>query len=116
MAKYVTKEQRKYFRYQFPRMPEVIATDEQDYPIEMIDISHGGLGFYSSREHPAGGTETVHLLNFKSLQVKIKFCAPTGNTDVPGRAYKVGAEFVEFILTPQNLIEYLEMHMMAPKE
>lgn len=105
------KDQRKYFRYQFPGDVGVICTDDQDRTLIPIDISHGGLGFWSAREFQIGSTEKIHLLEFISLNVFVKFSQQTGADAPPAKAYKIGVEFVDYILTPQKLIEYLEIHL-----
>ena len=106
------KELRKYFRYRFPESLGDICADDSGHPLHPFDISHGGVAFYSGREFQVGSIEKIHLLEFLSLDVLVKFVQPAGEGAPPGADYKIGVEFVDFILSPQKLIEFLEIHLL----
>lgn len=110
------KDQRKYFRYRFPEAMDDICTDDSGHTLQPFDISHGGMAFYSSREFQTGLIEKIHLLEFLSLDVLVKFSQPLDGDGPPGANFKIGVEFVDFILTPQKLIEFLEIHLMKSSE
>ena len=107
-------EKREYFRYQFPAKIGSICTDERGIELTPFDISHGGIGFFSSRQHVVGAVEKIILLEFLSLDIRIKFCSPWENDGSPEPVFKIGGEFVDFVLTPQKLIEFLEIHLTKP--
>ena len=110
------KDQRKYFRYQFPDMDNTICTDDEGRRLLPIDISHGGIGFRTENKRKVGTVEEIHLLEFLSVKVRIMFCSPLDKNDDSEKLFKVGAEFQDYILTPAKLIEFLEIHMITPKD
>ncbi|HSG06356.1 MAG TPA: PilZ domain-containing protein [Nitrospiria bacterium] len=103
------QDKRKQFRYQFPQTTKTICSDEGGNRLIPLDISDGGIGFYAEREHAAGTVEIIHLLEFVTVEIKINNCIPAGPS---GKMFKIGAEFVDYTLTPQKLIEFLEMNML----
>lgn len=78
-----------------------------------FNISNGGVGFFSGAEIKEGTTETFNLMDFLSVSVLIKHCEPMdGKGDFSGQTmYKIGAEFENYNMTPEQLIEFLEHHL-----
>ena len=107
------ENQRQYFRYDFPDTMKSISSDGQGRLLIPFNISNGGVGFYSGAEIKEGAAATFNLMEFLSLSVKIKYCEPVdGKGEFSGQTmYKIGAEFENYSLTPEKLIEFLEHHM-----
>lgn len=107
------QEHRQHFRYMFPETAKTVCTDNKGRRLIPIDISDGGIGFYAEVDYPSGSVEEIHLLEFMTIKVKVNHSVPGGRGDGGGKPlFKIGAEFVDYNLTPQKLIEFLEVNML----
>ncbi len=107
------ENQRQFFRYDFPETVKSVSSDGQGRLLIPFNISHGGVGFYSGAEIVEGTTGIFNLMDFLSISVLIKHCEPVdGKGEFSGQTmYKIGAEFENYTLTPEKLIEFLENHL-----
>lgn len=107
------EDQRQFFRYDFPDTVKAVSSDGQGRLLIPYNISNGGVGFYSGTEIEEGATEKFNLMDFLSIMVVVKHCEPLdGEREFAGGTmYKIGAEFDNYTLTPEKLIEFLEYHM-----